>query len=88
MNLASAYPNSDLSAGALTARILVVLGALAFWLIAEFIAARAPRKPHERPAAVDAAVAAPDSIVAAGQSQAGQSQADSAQAKPDVTTAA
>lgn len=46
MNLASAYPNSNLSAGALTALILVVLGALAFWLIAVFIAAREPRKPR------------------------------------------
>jgi cytoskeletal protein RodZ len=83
MNLASAYPNSDLSPGALTALILVVLGALAFWLIAVFIAAREPRKPQERQAAVDAAVATPEPIAAAGHSQ-----ADSGQAKPSVTTAA
>ena len=46
MNLASAYPNSDISAGAMTAIAVVAVAALACWLVMVYVAAREPRKPR------------------------------------------
>lgn len=43
MIYASAYPNSDISAGAMTAIAVVMIAVLAFWLIAIYVAAREPR---------------------------------------------
>jgi hypothetical protein len=45
MYIASAYPNSDLSALALVIVALVVAGSLAAWLGLVFLAARRPRGP-------------------------------------------
>lgn len=42
---ASAYPNSDLSIGAMTAIAVVTIAVLAFWLIMVYVAAR---EPHRR----------------------------------------
>lgn len=57
MNVASAYPNSDLSALSMTIIAVVMVGTLAAWLILVFLAARPPRprpgaaspqpEPHE-----------------------------------------
>jgi hypothetical protein len=44
MDLASAYPNSDLSALSMTLIAVVMAGTLAAWLILVFLAARQPRK--------------------------------------------
>ena len=57
MFYASAYPNSDLSAGALAAIAVVMTAVLAFWLIMVFLAAREPRKRPATPVA-----AAPDDV--------------------------
>ena len=46
MNLASAYPNSDISAGAMAAIAIVAVAALACWLVMVYVAAREPRKPR------------------------------------------
>jgi hypothetical protein len=43
MNLASAYPNSDLSALSMTVIAVVMACALAVWLILVFLADRPPR---------------------------------------------
>lgn len=53
MFYASAYPNSDLSAGAMTAIAVVMVAVLAFWLIMVYVAAREPRKPPPGVAAPD-----------------------------------
>jgi hypothetical protein len=46
MDLADAYPNSDISAGAMTAIAVVMVAVLIFWLAAVYVAAREPeRKP-------------------------------------------
>lgn len=47
MNLASAYPNSDISVGAMTAIAVVMVAVLAFWLVAVYVAAREPRAGHK-----------------------------------------
>lgn len=62
MFLADAYPNSDISAGAMLAIALVMVGVLAFWLVMVYVAAREPRKPRGQQAGTlgGAAVAAPD----------------------------
>jgi hypothetical protein len=61
MNLASAYPNSDISVGAMTAIAVVAVAALACWLVMVYVAAREPRKPrltgHAEPGAAPAAAA-------------------------------
>jgi len=64
MNLASAYPNSDISVGAMTAIAVVMSAVLAFWIIMVFVAAREPRRAHEKPMAADRgiSVAAPDDL--------------------------
>lgn len=49
MYLANAYPNSDLSAGALMAIAFTMVAVLAFWLAAVFLAARSSEK-DSRPA--------------------------------------
>jgi hypothetical protein len=63
---ASAYPNSDISIGAMTAIAVVMIAVLAFWLIMVYVAAREPRTPPARgqqPAADgQAEVAAPDDV--------------------------
>ncbi len=46
MFYASAYPNSDISAGAMTAIAVVAVAALACWLVMVYVAAREPRKPR------------------------------------------
>ena len=43
MTYASAYPNSDISAGAMAAIAVVMVAVLAFWLIMVYVAAREPR---------------------------------------------
>jgi hypothetical protein len=43
---ASAYPNSDISAGAMAAIAIVMVAALACWLVMVYVAAREPRKPR------------------------------------------
>jgi hypothetical protein len=63
MPYASAYPNSDISAGAMAAIAIVTVAALACWLIMVYVAAREPRKPP--PAgqqAEPATVATPDAL--------------------------
>ena len=61
MNLASAYPNSDISVGAMTAIAVVAVAALACWLVMVYVAAREPRKPrltgHAEPGGAPAATA-------------------------------
>jgi hypothetical protein len=48
---ASAYPNSDISIGAMTAIAVVTIAVLAFWLIMVYVAAREPRpRPTGKPA--------------------------------------
>jgi hypothetical protein len=44
MVYASAYPNSDISVGAMTAIAVVMIAVLAFWLIMVYVAAREPRR--------------------------------------------
>jgi hypothetical protein len=46
MPYASAYPNSDISAGAMAAIAIVAVAALACWLVMVYVAAREPRKPR------------------------------------------
>jgi hypothetical protein len=53
MNLASAYPNSDISIDAMTAIAVVMSAVLAFWIIMVFVAAREPGRSHEKPMAAD-----------------------------------
>ncbi len=62
MNLASAYPNSDISAGAMMAIAFVMVAVLTFWLVMVYVAAREPRRPRGQRAGAGggAAVAAPD----------------------------
>lgn len=48
MNLASAYPNSDLSALSMTVIAIVMACTLAAWLVLVFLADRQPRKKTER----------------------------------------
>jgi hypothetical protein len=43
---ASAYPNSDISAGAMAAIAIVMVAVLACWLVMVYVAAREPRKPR------------------------------------------
>jgi len=64
MNLASAYPNSDISVGAMTAIAVVMSAVLAFWIIMVFVAAREPRQSREQPMPADreAAVTPPDDL--------------------------
>jgi hypothetical protein len=63
MNLASAYPNSDISVGAMTAIAVVMSAVLVFWIIMVFVAAREPRRSHEpMPADRKAAVAPLDDL--------------------------
>jgi uncharacterized membrane-anchored protein len=58
MNIASAYPNSAISAGAMTLVALVVVGTLAFWLVMVFAADRMRRTENSR------AASNPDVVVA------------------------
>jgi len=44
MYLANAYPNSAISAGAMTAIALVAVGTLAFWLVMMFLAGTSSQK--------------------------------------------
>jgi hypothetical protein len=64
MNLASAYPNSDISVGAMTGIAVVMSAVLAFWIIMVFVAAREPRRSREKPTAADSgtSVAALDDL--------------------------
>ena len=69
MTYASAYPNSDISAGAMAAIAIVMVAALACWLIMVYVAAREPRKPppagqQAGPATTEPAstVTAPDAL--------------------------
>jgi heme/copper-type cytochrome/quinol oxidase subunit 2 len=48
MNLASAYPNSDISAGAMTAVAVVMVAVLVFWIVMVYVAAREPKREHKR----------------------------------------
>jgi hypothetical protein len=55
MDLASAYPNSAISTGAMLAIALVMAGSLAFWLVMVFVADRQRRNSSARLAAGPAA---------------------------------
>jgi len=55
MQLASAYPNSAISAGAMVAIALVAAGSLAFWLVMVFVADRQRRALSVRPSHTPAA---------------------------------
>jgi heme/copper-type cytochrome/quinol oxidase subunit 2 len=46
MNLADAYPNSDISAGAMTVIAVVMVAVLVFWLVMVYVAAREPERKH------------------------------------------
>lgn len=46
MNLADAYPNSDISAGAMTVIAVVMVAVLVFWLLMVYVAAREPERKH------------------------------------------
>lgn len=50
MNLASAYPNSAISAGAMMAIAFVMVAVLAFWLIMVYVADRPSVKDNAEPA--------------------------------------
>jgi len=64
MFYASAYPNSDISAGAMAAIAIVMVGVLVFWLVMVYVAAREPRAPRGRQpeATGHAPVTAPDDL--------------------------
>jgi hypothetical protein len=47
MILADAYPNSDISAGAMTAIAVVMVAVLVFWLVMVYVAAREPERDHK-----------------------------------------
>ena len=47
MDLASAYPNSDISAGAMTVIAVVMVAVLVFWLVMVYEAAREPERGHK-----------------------------------------
>jgi hypothetical protein len=47
MNIADAYPNSDISAGAMTVIAVVMVGVLVFWLVMVYVAAREPERRHK-----------------------------------------
>jgi hypothetical protein len=47
MDLANAYPNSDISAGAMTAIAVVMVAVLVFWLVAVYVAAREPERERK-----------------------------------------
>lgn len=47
MFYASAYPNSDISAGAMTAIAVVMTAVLVFWLAMIYVAAREPREHRQ-----------------------------------------
>jgi hypothetical protein len=69
MTYASAYPNSDISAGAMAAIAIVMVAALACWLIMVYVAAREPRKPppagqQAEPATTEPATTEPATTVA------------------------
>lgn len=74
MYLADAYPNSDISAGAMMAIAFVMVAVLAFWLIMVYVAAREPRQPRGQQAGTQdaSAAAAPDGTAADEHSEAGQ----------------
>jgi hypothetical protein len=48
MDLASAYPNSDMSALSMTLIAVVMTGTLAAWLILVFLADRQPRRQRSQ----------------------------------------
>ena len=64
MNIASAYSNSDISIGAMTAIAVVMSVVLAFWIIMVFVAAREPGRSRGKPMAADRGipVATPDDL--------------------------
>lgn len=66
MFLASAYPSSAISAGAMAAIAFVAVAALAFWLIMVFVAARPPRERRGWQAHGDATPAGPSELAAPG----------------------
>ena len=77
MNLASAYPNSAISAGAMMAIAFVMVAVLAFWLIMVYAADRQGSKDNAR--TVDShltPVAGPHEEAEDRQSEAGTAPAD------------
>ena len=48
MDLADAYPNSDISAGAMTVIAVVMVSVLVFWLVMVYLAAREPERKQKR----------------------------------------
>ncbi len=63
MNIASAYPNSDLSVLSMTLIAVVMVCTLAAWLILVFLADRHPRSPARRgQAGMDAATTPPPAV--------------------------
>lgn len=75
MYLASAYPNSALSAGALTLIAVVMACCLAFWLIMVFMADKSSEK-HTWQADSHLRVAEPDQEAEDGHRGAGPASAD------------
>jgi hypothetical protein len=77
MDLASAYPNSAISAGAMLAIALVTAGSLAIWLVMVFLADRkttdvsARRAPQPVAAAAGPALAGTDETAEDEQDEAG-----------------
>jgi hypothetical protein len=75
MNLASAYPNSDLSALAMTVMAVVMTCTLAVWLILVFLADRQPRRRAEAgQAEADTAAAGPAAVADNNLSELGEHQ--------------
>jgi hypothetical protein len=64
MELASAYPNSELSAGAMVAIVVVMAGGLIAWLVLVFLADRKTSELSARRA--QPAAPAPATVAAAG----------------------
>ncbi len=76
MYFASAYPNSALSAGALTAIALVAAVSLALWLVLVFLAERNNQKKARQAHSHLAAVAQSDEATEDQTSEAGTAPAD------------
>ncbi len=76
MYLASAYPNSALSAGALVAIALVAAGTLALWLVMVFLAERNGEKNAQRARSHLAVMTPSDDTAENRTSEAGTAPAD------------
>jgi hypothetical protein len=71
MNIASAYPNSDLSAGALTVIALVMAACLTVWIVLVFLAERSNERDSRQAHSRHTVVAQPDQAAEDEHSEAG-----------------